>query len=155
MPKQRECQTNCASFYAKIAECAAYDCDKNRFAQSGGPVSKYVNNIAKIPEAAYFAKIQEPKKSIPYALFTSSMGQPKNRFKALIDVCMNGEQTTIDAAESIRLMANAYKKQNFAIDCRSYTKNAVMGAGIDKGFTLEACIAGCEGKEYSGKKKLR
>ena len=151
-PKRVECHTNCASFYSKLAECAAYECDKNRFAQSGGPVKKYVQNIPAKPEMAYFADIQGSKGSIYNALYTSGMGSPQDRFKTLASVCKNGGSSAIDATTSIQLMHKTYKKDNYAIDCRSFGKNALMAqGGIEKGSTVEECQKGCDDKVYSGK----
>ena len=110
-----------------------------------------MSNLPTKPEQAYFAKLQGSKGSIYNALYTSGMGSPQNRFDTLAKVCKSSGGASIDATTSIQLMQRAYRKENYAIDCRSYGKNALMAqGGIEKGTTLEQCQAGCDKKQYSG-----
>ena len=150
-PKQalKECLINCASFYAKLQECAVFECDKGSITGST-PINSYVKD--KAPKEPKFASIASGNpESIPNRLY---MSKDNGALWAKVSDSLTGSANLlgdgvtdegVDAAGTFRNTQSTFAKNPFAVDCRSWSWNNVRAA-LNKGNDKKSCQAACETK---------
>jgi hypothetical protein len=146
-----QCLVNCASFYAKVQECAEEDCDKLFSNVGKNGVRSYV--VDATPGAPQFAVFKGMAEGIVTQLYKSSEGAVHTNtaaeFARRQKACMGDKAaqatSAIDAAETIKRTYSEFKDKPFAIDCRAFAKNNV-NAALAKGTNVDECMAACDTK---------